>query len=204
MIDLFNLPLYSQLLVALLSCFFLVRRKTTFMKLLTLFLVVTFFVELTGSYLSKVRKPNFLVYHFYNVFEYFTIFFLYENLLKEKKYLKISYGLLFLLTLLWILTFFNRSYTYYVLIIGSLNTGVLVFLYLRELLLSNEIVNYKKLLPFWVSVGFLVFHLPAIPFFSFWTYMKNRDLVPILHSLIVLMNIIISFGLLWSNKKAEY
>ncbi len=80
----------------------------------------------------------------------------------------------------------------------------MVFLFLRELLLSNEIVNYKKLLPFWVSVGFLVFHLPAIPFFSFWSYMKNRDLLPILYSLIVLMNIIISFGLLWSSRRVEY
>ncbi|MFT0156446.1 hypothetical protein VBY68_07435 [Tenacibaculum ascidiaceicola] len=70
--------------------------------------------------------------------------------------------------------------------------------------MSNEILNYKKLLPFWVSVGLLVFHLPAIPFFSFWNYMKNKDLFPILHSLIILMNIIISFGLLWSNKKEEY
>ena len=204
--SLFNFPLYlySQFLAAFLCCYLLFKRKTTFIKLLTLLLVVTFFVELTGKQMVKIGKPNFLVYHFYNLFEYFTIFFLYENLLKEKKYLKTSYGLLFLLILLWILTFFNRSYTYYVLIIGSLNTGVLVFLYLRELLLSNEIVNYKKLLPFWVSVGFLVFHLPAIPFFSFWSYMKNRDLLPILYSLIVLMNVIISFGLLWSNKKVEY
>ncbi|TDQ21921.1 hypothetical protein DFQ07_3017 [Tenacibaculum caenipelagi] len=202
--DLFKAPLYSQLIVALLSCFFLIKRKSPFLKLLTLFLVVTFFVELTGAYLSKIRQPNFWVYHFYNAFEYIAIFFLYENLLKEKKYLKISYGLLFLLILLWVLTFFYKSYTHYTIIIGSFNTGVLVFLYLRELLLSNEIINYKELLPFWVSVGFLVFHLPAIPFFSFWSYMKNKDLFPILYSLIVLMNVIISFGLLWSNRKVEY
>ena len=204
MIDLFNTPLYSQLVVALLSCFFLIKKRTTFTMLLALFFVVTFFVEITGIYLSKIRKPNFWVYHFYTVFEYFIIFFLYANLLREKKYLKISYGLLFLLILLWVITFFNKNYTHYTLIVGSINTGVLVFLYLRELLMSNEIVNYKKLLPFWVSVGFLVFHLPAIPFFSFWNYLKNRDLLPILHSLIVLMNVIISFGLLWSNKKVEY
>ncbi|MEQ3498754.1 hypothetical protein ABMY20_03230 [Tenacibaculum sp. SSH1-16] len=104
----------------------------------------------------------------------------------------------------WVAAFFDKDYIHYTGIVGSLNVGVMVFLFLRELLLSNEIVNYKKLLPFWVSVGFLVFHLPAIPFFSFWSYMKNRDLLPILYSLIVLMNIIISFGLLWSSRRVEY
>lgn len=198
------ISLYSQLLVALLSCFFLVNRRTTFMKLLTLFLVVTFFVELIGLYLSLVKKPNFWIYYFHTFFECFIIFFLYRNLLKERKYLKISYLLLSFFIVFWVAAFFDKNYIHYTGIVGSLNVGVMVFLFLRELLLSNEIVNYKKLLPFWVSVGFLVFHLPAIPFFSFWSYMKNRDLLPILYSLIVLMNVIISFGLLWSNKKVEY
>lgn len=198
------ISLYSQLLVALLSCFFLVNRRTTFMKLLTLFLVVTFFVELIGLYLSLVKKPNFWIYYFHAFFECFIIFFLYRNLLKERKYLKISYLLLSFFIVFWVAAFFDKNYIHYTGIVGSLNVGVMVFLFLRELLLSNEIVNYKKLLPFWVSVGFLVFHLPAIPFFSFWSYMKNRDLLPILYSLIVLMNIIISFGLLWSSRRVEY
>ena len=77
------------------------------------------------------------------------------------------------------------------------------FFYLRQLLLSNEILNYKKLLPFWVSVGFLVFYLPAIPFFTLWEYMKDRDLFFILKILIILMNLFIIYGLLWS-KKEEY
>ena len=203
---LFEVPLflYSQFLTALLSCFLLRKKKTLFFKILTLFLVVTFFIEFLGWYLSSIEKPNFRVYHFYTIFEYFGIFVLYRVLLKERKYLKISYILLFIFTVLSVLTFFDRKYLHYTGIIGSFNVGVLVFLYLRELLLSNEILNYKKLLPFWVSVGLLVFHLPAIPFFSFWNYMKNKDLFPILHSLIILMNIIISFGLLWSNKKEEY
>lgn len=203
---LFDVPLflYSQFVTAFLSCFLLIKKKTLFLKILTLFLVVTFFVEFLGWYLSSIGKPNFRVYHFYTVFEYLVIFVLYRSLLREMKYLKISYLLLFVFVILAVLTFFDRKYLHYTGIIGSFNVGVLVFLYLRELLLSNEILNYKKMLPFWVSVGFLVFHLPAIPFFSFWDYMRNKDLFPILYSLIILMNIIISFGLLWSNKKEEY
>ncbi|WP_440120691.1 hypothetical protein [Tenacibaculum sp. Ill] len=70
--------------------------------------------------------------------------------------------------------------------------------------MSDKIINYKKLLSFWVSVAFIVFYLPSIPFFSFWNFLKDRSLMPILYVLIVLMNVIISFGLVWSNKKVEY
>ncbi|CAM1359757.1 conserved membrane hypothetical protein [Tenacibaculum litoreum] len=204
MISLFDVPLYSQLVVAFLSILFYMKKRTLFLKLLMLFLVMTLIVELMGVYLSRIKKPNFWMYHFYTVFEYFTLFYLFKSVLKDKKTLKFSYILLFLLVVVWCVTFVNRDYFNYAVIIGSFNVGVLVFLYLQELLLSDEIINYKRLLPFWVSVGLIVFHLPAIPFFSFWNYMKNKDLLPILHSLIVLMNIIISFGLIWSNKKVEY
>ncbi len=173
------------------------------MELLTLSLVITFLTELLGAYFSKQKIPNFRLYYFYTGFEYVILFFLYKNLLKEKKYLKIPYLLLVFFIAFWLLTFFNNKYFYYTIIIGSFNVAILVFLYLRELLLSNEILNYKKLLPFWVSIGLLVFHLPSIPFFSFIDYMTDRDLFPILYSLIVLMNIFIAFGLVWTNRKVK-
>ena len=199
-----DFPLYSQILVALLSTVFLIIKKTRFLKILTLFLVVTFLVELIGAYYTEVMKPSFFIYHYYTFFEYVIIYFLFEGLIKDKKRLNISRILLSVFVIMWGIIYYDKAYLFYSMIVGSFNVGVLAFLYLRELLLSNEIINYKKLLPFWVSVGLLVFHLPAIPFFSFFSYMKNRNLFPILHSLIVLMNIIISFGLLWSNKKEEY
>lgn len=202
--NLFSIPLYSQLLVVLISCFFFLRRKTTFIKLLTLLLVVTFLVELIGGYLIRIGKPSFKVYYYYTFLQYIIIFFLYKILIKDKKWLKISKLTIMLFIVLWIYVLFNESFFYNVIILGSFNVGFLVFLYLRELLLSDKIISYKRLLPFWVSVGLLVFHLPAIPFFSFWNYMKDRGLIPILQVLIVLMNVIISFGLIWSNKKVEY
>lgn len=174
------------------------------MKLLTLLLIVTFLVEIIGSYYTRAKESSFFLYYGYTFFQYIVIYFLYKNLIRDKKWLRVPEGLMVIFVITWLFVFYFKNLFYYLVIIGSFNVGVLVFLYLRELLLSDEIINYKRLLPFWVSVGFLVFHLPAIPFFSFWTYMKNRDLLPILHSLIVLMNIIMSFGLLWSNRKEEY
>lgn len=199
-----DLPLFSQFMAAILSCFFLIKKRSSFLLMLSLFLMVTFFVELIGAYYTSIKKPNFVIYHFYTFFEYVIIFFLYRKLIKDKRWLNVSKVLLVLFVVVWFSVIYDKFFFHYSIIIGSFNVGVLSFLYLRELLLSDKIINYKKLLPFWVSVGFLVFHLPAIPFFSFLTYMKNRELFSVLTMLIILMNTIISLGLIWSNKEVKY
>lgn len=197
-----NEPLYFQFIAALLSCFFL-KKESFFLRILSLFLIVTFLVELIGDYLNGLKVDNFTLYHFYTLFEFSIIFIMLKSVIKQKKLLIYSSVLLFVLLFLWVLAFFSRKYLFVMTIVGSFNVGYLVFLYLRELLLSNELINYKKQLPFWVSVGLIVFYLPSIPFFSFWNFMKDRSLLPILEALVILMNIIISFGLIWSNKKEK-
>ncbi|CAM1346035.1 hypothetical protein [Tenacibaculum crassostreae] len=201
--NLLDAPLLFQILTAILSCIVFIKKRTFFLGLLSLFLVVTFVVELTGAYLSSIGGHNFLVYHLYLFFENTLIFLLYYKLIYDKKYLIISYFLLAVIFVLWCLIFFSQKYFRSTIIVGAFNVGMLVFLYLRELLLSEKIINYKKILPFWVSVGFLIFYLSTIPFFSFWNYMRDRELFPILDFLIILMNLIISFGLIWSNKGEE-
>lgn len=198
-----ELPLYSYVIVSLLGMYFYFFKRggnNSFHLLLLLILSTTMVVELLGFYI----RNNFSIYHFYNLIKFSLIFFMYRNLIVEKRYLIISYILYGLTILIWIVTFFNKSYLFTMIVVGSINVGVLVFLHLRELLMSDKIINYKRLLSFWVSVAFIVFYLPSIPFFSFWNFLKDRSLMPILYVLIVLMNVIISFGLLWSNKKEEY
>ncbi len=198
-----ELPLYSYVIVSLLGMYFYFFKRggnNLFHLLLLLILSTTTVVELLGFYI----RNNFSLYHFYNLMKFSLIFFMYRNLIVEKRYLVISYILYGLTILIWIATFFNKSYLFTMIVVGSVNVGVLVFLHLRELLMSDKIINYKKLLSFWVSVAFIVFYLPSIPFFSFWNFLKDRSLMPILYVLIVLMNVIISFGLVWSNKKVEY
>lgn len=199
-----DFSLYSELIVALLSCVFLFIKKTRFLKLLTLFFVVTFLTELIGAYFLSIKKSNFIIYQFYIVFEYIIIFLLYKDLIEDEKWLKFSKILLLVFIIFWIVIFYNKAFLLYSIIIGSFNVGFLVFLYLRQLLLSDRIINYKKSLPFWVSVGFIVFFLPSIPFFTLFNYMKNRILSSVIEFLTVLMNIIISFGLIWSNREEKF
>lgn len=191
------------MLSALIVLFLYNKNKSFFFKKLSFLLVSTFLIECLGLYMSSIKERNFIVYHWYTLFEFFIIFIMFRALIREKTYLVVSKALLLGLFVFWIFTFFEPKHLFTMRLIGSFNVAFLVFLYLRELLLSNELINYKKLLPFWVSVGFIVFYLPSIPYFSFWNFMKDKSLTPILYVLIILMNLIVSFGLIWSYRKEE-
>lgn len=204
MISFSNLPifLYFQFITAVLVVSFY-NKNSLFHKLLCIYLIVTFFVELLGTYLGANKMDNFLLYHFYSLIEFTLILMMYRSVVRDVKLFKIAYVLLLVVFLFWTLTFYKKEYFTIMTVLGYFNVGILSFLYMRELLISNELINYKKLLPFWVSVGFIVFYLTLIPFMSFWNFMNNRAFIPILHALIILMNLIISFGLIWSYKKVE-
>lgn len=199
-----SLSLLSQYITAILSIMFFLQTKKTFAKWLALLLIITVIVESIGAYCIITEKPVFLHHQVYILLELIIIRKMYNGLIKDKAWLKLSNFFLIAFLVTWFLILYNKSFFYTAIIIGAINIGLLVFLYLRELLLSDEILNYKKMLSFWVSVGFLVFYLPSIPFFSLVGYMKSRDLFPVLNILIIIMNIIISFGLIWSKKKEEY
>lgn len=203
MLEVVSYSLFFQLISAVLSVFFLFKKKTLLLKLLSLFLVITFLVEYIGAYYLVVKKNSFWIYYFYTFFEFFMLFVIYKVLIISEKSLKLCKSVLVFFAVLWLVVFYDKTFFYYSIIVGAFMVGLLVFFYLKELLLSNSVVDYKNLFPFWLSVALLVFHLPSIPFFGLISTMKGRSLFPILTSLIILMNIIISFGLIWGNKKEE-
>lgn len=194
-----DITLIIQIITALISCFLYKKYSSKFYKFLVVIIVVSAFIEVWGYYDGTIL----LIWNIYTILMFVLIYLLFREILKGKIILVICNMLLFFLLLVGLFTLFDDSLFYKLLIVGSVSTSMFSFFYLRQLLLSNEILNYKKLLPFWVSVGFLVFYLPAIPFFTLWEYMKDRDLFFILKILIILMNLFIIYGLLWS-KKEEY
>lgn len=192
-----------QLIAFILS---LVRYKNNFTFLLMILLGISFITECLGIYSIQNKKGwSEFIFQTYTFFE-FNIITLMSFLILRKGYkiifLIITQTLIF--NLFWLYTIlFNNSFLSYLIIIGSLGNSIYMFLYLRKLLISDEILNYKKLLPFWVSIGFLIFYLPSVPFFALLSYMKDRGLFFILNILIVLMNLFIIYGLITCNKKEQ-
>lgn len=195
------ITLVFQVLSALLVLLIKRDSKTGFLFYLRLILVFTASVELIGFVLRNEGLNPFYIYFVFTGVVFVLITLMYYGVIFFRKKLIILKTLSFFLIAVWIVTFFYPVIFPNLIIFGSFNTSLFSFLYLRQLLLSNEIMNYKKLLPFWVSVGFLIFYLPSIPFFTLLDYMKNRGLFFILHLLIILMNLFIIYGLLCSKKE---
>lgn len=203
-----NYLLYSAVFFQI-SVFFLgLARYRRFQKRNMFLLIMIFFLSAFTEVIGVLKLGHFIgdvnVHFFYTGFLFNLICFFYTRLIDNKLSLSLMTVQTILFTLFWLYVFNKPDLFHYVIILGSFNTSVFIFLYLRQLLLSNEIMNYKKLLPFWVSVGFFIFYLPSIPFFTLLDYMKNRGLFFILHLLIILMNLFIIYGLLCSKKEEKY
>lgn len=198
------LDLLVQIITSLLSLFFYLKNRTKFMLLLTCLTVLTAMVEVYGEYTVFTGKSSFFLYHIFSLIQFSIIFFIYLSLNKIRTLNKLFYLLHFFFFSFWVIIFFRNDLFFYLIILGAFNTSVYVLFYLRSILMSDKILNYRKLLPFWVSVGLLVFYLPSIPFFTLFGQMKNRGLFFILNILVILMNVFIIYGLLCSKKEQRY
>jgi hypothetical protein len=64
---------------------------------------------------------------------------------------------------------------FYGFIIGKLFVVFSIILYFFELLNSDAILNIKKILIFWISVGLFIFYLPLSPFDIVEKYYLNNN-----------------------------
>ncbi|WP_442267728.1 hypothetical protein ACSIGC_08695 [Tenacibaculum sp. ZS6-P6] len=193
-----------QVLTAILGLFFIKKFKSSFYFILIGVLCLTAVVESLGLYYFKIEKSSYLLYVSYTFLIFNLIALAYQKIIKVEKHKYLLFIPILLFDITFIIIYFMGISYYNMIIFGAVITSLYVFLYLKQLLLSYEIISYKRLLPFWVSVGFLVFYLPSIPFFVLRDYMKNRGLFFVLSILIILMNTFIIYGLLCSNKEKKY
>lgn len=196
--------LFLQCFSAVLSLLVMGKFKTFSYKVLSFILCLTAIVELLGFYNITINKSGLNLYVFYGFFLFNLISLFYKRVLDFKVRKKILLALMILFNISVILTFLNIISLNYLIMTGSIIASIYSFLYLRKLLISDNIIVYSKVLPFWISVGFLVFYLPAIPFFSLLKYMTSRGLFFILDVLIIIMNLIIIYGLITCSKEEKY
>ncbi len=193
-----------QAISLLTSLFFYYKTRLPSVFILSVILLLSLTIECIGLYLMITREPSFIFHFIYVLLNFLTIIYFYWRLINDNLWFKLIKGFSLVFIVFWFYTFFNSNLITYSFILESLIIAVSVLFYLRQILLSDKILNYKKLLPFWVSVGFLVFYLPSIPFLSLLNYMQDRGLFFILNILIILMNVFIIYGLICSNKEEKY
>ncbi|SDS37567.1 hypothetical protein SAMN05216503_2865 [Polaribacter sp. KT25b] len=197
---------YASLIFALI--YYTKYKEYSFYKYFILYLLFIVIFEKLSS--LDTPKDNWYecfnngvkILNIFTFFEFNLVALIYHSLLKEKISKNILLYLVLFFNIIYLFSFyFIKLQNYTVVLEGIVNT-VLVILYFRELLNSDRILNYKKLLPFWVSVGFLLFYLTSIPFFTlvYSSYFNSRIMFPILYSIIIVFHLCFIYGLISCKK----
>lgn len=212
---------YSELLAAIVGTIYFYKYKNTSLKY---FLYLLWYIVLTEFFSGYASKTGTLIFYtdengnhyttwFYNLLRFVTfsslfyIYYKYLNTVKFKKWIRffaIIYISVYFINWFFIQDFVKES-SELPRILGSLFLISTIIFYFIELLRSEKIIVFHRLLLFWISVGLLLFYTGTIPF----ALKRNgyalipgiHDLFLILYLLAISMYLIFTFGFIWSKKE---
>jgi hypothetical protein len=198
LINFYGILQYISLIVAIL--FYKKYKNYTFYNFFVLYLVNIIVFDILAK--TIFEKDNFSLFNYYTFFEFNFFALIYYALIKEKSTLTFIKILVIIFNAIYFISFIYDDLTKYTVLIEGIFNSIFIILYFKELLNSDSILNYKKLLPFWISVGFLLFYLTSIPFFTllYSGFFNSRTMFPILYSLIIVFNLCFIYGLITCKK----
>ncbi|MCK0129971.1 hypothetical protein MWU59_00500 [Flavobacteriaceae bacterium F08102] len=211
---------YAELLAAISGTITYYKYRHTPVKYFLWLLWYIVLTEFVGSWAIKydflifkdehgVKYNLWMINLLYLIF-YPTCFYIYHQTvtsLRYKFWIKLFFIAYLILSLInW--TFIQNfifSWSELPFITGSLMLVVSIIFYFIELLRSEKIIIFHRMLFFWISVGLLLFHTGTIPFSA---QINGYALIPGIHKLFLInyvlaiaMYVIFTFGFLWSKKE---
>lgn len=197
---LYYLALLVQVVTLLVVTFRYKKYKSRFSFYFMSFIYVTVIVELIGWYYLKVIKEySFEVYNIYTFLEFNLVTLMYLSLIKESKSLHLIKFLNVAFNLVYVSSFFYTPLQSYTITILSLVVSVFFVAYLRELLSSDKILNYKVHLPFWITAGFLIYYLSSIPLQFIRESLTTREMFSVQMIIIYIMHSCFIYGFIWGK-----
>jgi hypothetical protein len=168
-------------------------------------------------YADGSGKDNLHIYNFLTLLEFNMLFLFYKRISKDSITKNVIKYATYLFNSVYVVSAIIYAYQYsfwstynsVATITGSILIAIVLFLYYRELLLSDKVVNYKKELSFWITLGLLVYYLGTSPVTSLLNYLKEKSIITlddftvIQFCMVVFMQACFIFGILWSYKKVK-
>ena len=193
--------LIVELLSLSLSLVLLSKFRSEYFYFFILFIFCADLVELLSLFYRGKRMNTYWIYNVYTFFEFTSIAAIYYHLNNEMKSKSIIIYMSVVFYCIYFSSFYFTVIQNYTVIILPFFTVPFMFLYMRELLNSNKIINYKKELPFWITVGFLIYYIGSLPFFTlqYVVGLRDRVLFTLLASVVLVMHLTFIGGLLWSK-----
>ena len=186
-----------EILSIVLSIRYLPKFKRTYYYFFIAFLVFAVLFETLGMLFRG--NDNYWIYNIYTFFEFSSLIGVYYFLNTSAKSKKIIIVLSIIYYIIYFTSFKYVALQKYTVIILPFFVVPFMFLYLQKLLNSSKIMNYKKVLPFWLTVGFLIYYLASVPFFSlqYLFGLYDRLLFTLLSAVVIIMHLIFIVSLIW-------
>lgn len=172
------------------------------------FLWFTFIIDLIGGFFGDFfGMETYWIYNLYMLISFMFFYHWYRSILKEAKH-KTTVGLfalIFLGVALWNMIFESWGlYHKYTFVTGALFTLICAIFHFWQLLNSDEVLEIKYKLSFWISTGLLLFNMGMIPFMllsEYFDFSGNAYYIFIIIGLNLILYGCYSIGFLWTKEK---
>lgn len=171
------------------------------------FLWFTFLLEFIAGLIGYIfSMDNEWMYNIFMLISFSFYLSWYYSILQRKGLKKtiIVFTALFVCIAFWSFAFQSwSSYHKYTFVTGALLTMVCTIFHFWQLLNSDEILEVKYKLSFWISTGLLLFNMGMIPLMLLSSHLNFSEIQ--FYILIITLNIILygcySIGFLWTKEK---
>jgi hypothetical protein len=180
------------------------------------YLGIIVLTEITAEYFSYARADygvNRNIYRFFGIpFEFLFLFWLFHQYFYKTSKTKwplfsaAVYLICLLVDILYVgkmkLFFDSFSYT-----IGNMLLLVLLLMFFLKFIKSDEILEYRRSMMFWVCLGLIIFYLGSLPFYGLKTTLYHLDhdfyylYLYIQFGLNYLMYILFALSFIWGRPK---
>ncbi|MDH7445442.1 hypothetical protein [Aquimarina sp. 2201CG14-23] len=194
------------------TIFFYKYKDAKFLRYFIFFIWYVATNELVGLYIKLDSGVNAIIYNIYNAVNFTFFLLLYRYYFKNEKNKKLAlYFSIIYLSSFVINGFFENylsEYQRFPYILGALFLVITILLYFFEILNSEKVLNAKKNLLIWISVGLLMYFVGNLPFRILRNYYQELTDATVLFlvniTLTVIMNTCFIIGFIWSDKKQQY
>ncbi|WP_040280092.1 hypothetical protein [Psychroserpens damuponensis] len=219
-----------EFIAAFAGTLYIRKNKNSVIKIFVIYLWITFIIEVVALYtyvmqhnydynwFIAIKNSNFCnnrwLYNIYSFLAIGLIGLFYSNLMSTKLFRNII-RVVFIFFSVFVFMFFTLTDAFfarsipYAFVLGTVVICLYVILYFIELMRSEELLNFKKMPSFYISIALLLWYLCATPLFIFDSYFKavNTDFVNFRNVFLLIINIFtylcFTFGFWYSLKKSK-
>lgn len=199
--DLFQASLiYLEFTSLLLTLFFFNSFKSKQYYFFISYLIFAVLADFLGGLINEGSDA--CLYNIYTFFEYGSVALIYYYATNTKLAKKVIVYTSIFFYIVYAFSFVFTELQNYTVILLHFCVVPFFFFYFQELLNSKKIMNYKKQLFFWITVGLLIYYFGNLPFItmSFIGKLHNRILFTVPAFILLIMHIVFIVNLIWLRK----